>query len=304
VRIAPVTSNTKRPQSLLDSAGRFFVPSLGEKAARWIESFPWEDNCSFLAFEGETTVGFASAASLAKGHQLVFLYLDGAANTPANALLLLDGLSGEGEFLLLDPQRLSIPKQEMSPLLVEKGWKAFHRQRHRLTSEDWKLPADSASEVIVLRQVESSDLPTIAFLQATAYHGSDDALIYPPLGHPGLSEQMLGQWLRGRFGKPLNKASVLTELSGEGVGGFILCTEIPKETAFIVTLAVSPRHRGQGLARQLMNRAITTCLEEGYSTIELSVSSDNHAALSLYRSLGFKQTGEELTYRWDKLNTP
>ncbi|MCD4733471.1 GNAT family N-acetyltransferase [bacterium] len=299
MRIVPITSNTKRPCGLLDSAGRFFALNLGERAARWLESFPWGDARSRLAIEGETPVGFVAAIPLAAGQQVAFLYLDEAANTPANALLLLDDLSGEGDFLLLALERLSVPASEMTPLLMENGWEAFHRQRHRLISDDWRPSAEPASGGVTLRQVEQSDLPALAFLQATTYHGSRDALVYPPLAHPGFSQQMLEQWQEGRFGKPLSEASILTTVPGSGVGGFVLSTEIPKKTAFIVTLAVSPRHRGRGLARQLMNRAITACFEAGYSTIELTVSSDNHAALGLYESLGFRRIAEETVYRQD-----
>ena len=296
MRIIPATSNQKRPQSLLDSAGRFFAARLGKRAARWLDGFPKADAPSFLAFEGEVPVGFVSAVPLAAGQQIAFLYLDGAANTAANALLLLEALNDKGDFLLLDPQRLSVPEQEFAPQLTKSGWEAFHRQRLRLNIEG-RPSAEPASGELTPRQVEQGDLPALAFLQSTAYHGSDDALVYPHLAHPGLSQQMLEQWLRGYFGKPLRQASLLTTVPGSGVGGFVLSSMIAKKTALIVTLAVSPRHRGQGLARRLMNRAITTCLAEGYSTVELFVSSNNHAALGLYESLGFKHLSEDAVYR-------
>jgi ribosomal protein S18 acetylase RimI-like enzyme len=304
VRIVPIISTTKRPRSLLDSAGRFFEARLGDRAARWLADFPRENTRSLLAFEGEnsrseTPIGFVSAVPLGRGYQVAFLYLEGDANTPANALLLLDGIGENSSFLLLAPERLSVPASEITPLLVENSWEAFHRQRHRLEAPDWTPAAESVSVEATLRQVGREDLPALAFLQSTAYHGSRDALVYPPLGHPGLSQQMLEQWQEGRFGKQLNESSVLAQLAGSGVGGFILTTEIAKKTAFIVTLAVSPRHRGQGLARQLMNRAITTCFEQDYSAVELTVSSDNHTALDLYKSLGFRQTGEETVYHRD-----
>ncbi len=304
MRIVPITSTTKRPRSLLDSAGRFFATRLGDRAARWLADFPRENTRSLLAFEGEnsrseTPVGFVSAVPLGRGYQIAFLYLEGDANTPANALLLLDGIREKGSFLLLAPERLSVPASEMTPLLVENSWEAFPRQRHRLEAPDWTPAAESVSVEATLRQVGRDDLPALAFLQATAYHGSPDALVYPLLGHPGLSQQMLEQWQEGRFGKPFNEGSVLAQLAGSGVGGFILTTEIAEKIAFIVTLAVSPRHRGQGLARRLMNRAITVCFEEGYSAVELTVSSGNHAALGLYESLNFRRVGKETVYRRD-----
>ena len=119
MRIVPITSATKRPRSLLDSAGRFFAARLGDRTARWLEDFPQENTRSLLAFEGAASqnkipVGFVSAVPLAAGRQVAFLYFDEAANTPANALLLLDGLRDHSDFLLLDPERLSVPASEMT----------------------------------------------------------------------------------------------------------------------------------------------------------------------------------------------
>jgi ribosomal protein S18 acetylase RimI-like enzyme len=57
---------------------------------------------------------------------------------------------------------------------------------------------------------------------------------------------------------------------------------------------VSPRFRGQGLGRQLLERAIDCAGRlEGIVQILLSVNPEQEAALGLYQKLGFKPFGLE-----------
>jgi len=57
----------------------------------------------------------------------------------------------------------------------------------------------------------------------------------------------------------------------------------------------SPPARGRGIAKAALSKICTTLLEE-YPTVSLYVNDFNAAALALYRSLGFRQSGELCTY--------
>lgn len=59
------------------------------------------------------------------------------------------------------------------------------------------------------------------------------------------------------------------------------------EDALLEDLYVDASARGTGLGRALLGRAIQEARERGCRRIELDVNDNNHAALALYRSLGF-----------------
>lgn len=57
----------------------------------------------------------------------------------------------------------------------------------------------------------------------------------------------------------------------------------------------APPARGRGIAKTALSKICATLLEE-YPTVSLYVNDFNAAALALYRSLGFRQSGELCTY--------
>ncbi|MDO8213488.1 GNAT family N-acetyltransferase [Conexibacter sp. CPCC 206217] len=56
---------------------------------------------------------------------------------------------------------------------------------------------------------------------------------------------------------------------------------------YLAELYVVPQQRGRGLGRALMHAAIDLARDRGADTIDLGTSDDDHAARSLYESLGF-----------------
>ena len=64
---------------------------------------------------------------------------------------------------------------------------------------------------------------------------------------------------------------------------------------WILSLAVAPAARGQGLGRQLLQAAVTALEGQGCVRIKLTVLPDN-PALHLYQSLGFIEAGREADY--------
>ena len=76
-----------------------------------------------------------------------------------------------------------------------------------------------------------------------------------------------------------------------GYGGISLVAD----EAEIITVAVSPAHRRQGIARALMEHML--CLaEDARASVYLEVRASNTPARELYLSLGFAETGVRKNY--------
>ena len=71
---------------------------------------------------------------------------------------------------------------------------------------------------------------------------------------------------------------------------FILLRTVLDE-AEIITLAVVPARRRRGEARALLQAGAAACVVRGATTLHLEVAAGNAAALALYSSLGFRQSG-------------
>lgn len=77
--------------------------------------------------------------------------------------------------------------------------------------------------------------------------------------------------------------------------GFALVQIIPPE-AELITLAVRPALRGQGHGTALLRNAINTARDNGADTMILEVEATNAAAIALYHSAGFTETGRRAGY--------
>ena len=66
--------------------------------------------------------------------------------------------------------------------------------------------------------------------------------------------------------------------------------------AEILTLATAPAHRGRGLARALLEAALTLSAEAGAQKAFLEVAHDNRAAIALYQDSGFSPSGRRPGY--------
>lgn len=84
-------------------------------------------------------------------------------------------------------------------------------------------------------------------------------------------------------------------LRGGELAGFIL-SRVAADEAEILTVAVSPRRRGEGLAGQLMRANMAQLQGAGAKSWFLEVEAQNASALALYRRFGFTQVGERRSY--------
>jgi len=77
--------------------------------------------------------------------------------------------------------------------------------------------------------------------------------------------------------------------------GFLLWRRAADE-AEIVTLAVRPEARRQGLGGRLLDRSVSRAKAQGVARLFLEVAHDNDSALALYASRGFEQAGRRPAY--------
>jgi len=95
---------------------------------------------------------------------------------------------------------------------------------------------------------------------------------------------------------------ILSEESGEVVGYCWPVVDRGREPATskskgrIYMLGVRPTHRGRGLGRRLLLAGMRQLKEKGLETVEITVDSQNVAAVGLYRSLGFEVVEDTLWY--------
>ena len=86
------------------------------------------------------------------------------------------------------------------------------------------------------------------------------------------------------------------EVFGIGsAGGFILLRVMAGE-AEVLTLAVAPSERRQGLGRALLTAGLAAGRDAGAESAFLEVAADNVAAIALYETAGFRQVGRRRGY--------
>jgi ribosomal-protein-alanine N-acetyltransferase len=132
---------------------------------------------------------------------------------------------------------------------------------------------------MILAPVGHADAPALAKLHARAFEsGWSAADIEALLAAPG------------GFGLAARAAQDPVRLHG-----FLLARVVAGE-AEILTLAVDPAHRRQGLARALLTASLAAAQAAGAEAVFLEVAADNIAALGLYQSEGFERVGRRPGY--------
>jgi ribosomal-protein-alanine N-acetyltransferase len=124
-------------------------------------------------------------------------------------------------------------------------------------------------------------------IEATA-----DAALLASTHRAGIDEP----WSEAFFAALLNQAGVTAWIAaGPRPVGVILMRAVA-EMAEILTLAVRPDHRGQGIGRALVERALAEMTVLRARKCFLEVAKDNAAAVALYRACGFSLCGERPRY--------
>jgi ribosomal-protein-alanine N-acetyltransferase len=116
---------------------------------------------------------------------------------------------------------------------------------------------------------------------------------------------LLGVMHETAFEAPWGEAEIAALLGGpggfaviaenDGPLGFILCRAVGGE-AEVLTLAVRPEARRQGLGRALVEAAAALSQQTGADALFLEVAEDNIPAMELYQTAGFRLAGRRPGY--------
>jgi len=97
-----------------------------------------------------------------------------------------------------------------------------------------------------------------------------------------------------------NAAVLVKECDSQLLGEVVVLFNRATSTARIYSIAVAPRARGQGIARQLVQVAEATAWEHRRAWMRLEVRKDNAASIALFESLGYRRFGEHRHYYEDR----
>ena len=113
--------------------------------------------------------------------------------------------------------------------------------------------------------------------------------------HEAARRQDESPWSAAAMAALLDSPGAFAEIAEDAAGGFALARAIAGE-AEILTIAVRPEARRQGLGRALMRAVAIRALAAGAERMTLETAADNAAALALYEGMGFARVGRRRAY--------
>lgn len=91
------------------------------------------------------------------------------------------------------------------------------------------------------------------------------------------------------------EAIALVARQGRQRTGFAIMT-FGEQRAHLVLMAVYPAYQRRGIGQRMVEWLLESCRVAGISCIDLELRAGNHAALCLYRKLGFEETSRVANY--------
>jgi [ribosomal protein S18]-alanine N-acetyltransferase len=104
-------------------------------------------------------------------------------------------------------------------------------------------------------------------------------------------------WSAEEFERLLVERNVVADraMAGSRLAGFVL-SRLGADQAEILSIAVATPHRGQGLARKLLDVHLRRLAGYGVSSLFLEVDERNVPARRLYAGFGFAEVGRRKSY--------
>ncbi len=126
-----------------------------------------------------------------------------------------------------------------------------------------------------------------------SFHNEIDALVFPCLGNISGCRRLMREISRRDSFLP-EATWLISHQSGADTAacdcGTIQGLAQQGRTGSIQNVGVAPEHRGYGLGRALVLKALTGFREARMRRVYLEVTADNQPAVDLYRSIGFRLT--------------
>lgn len=149
-------------------------------------------------------------------------------------------------------------------------------------------PREGAPPATTFRPLERTDVLDVVHVMARAYGDAPEARCFAPEGRKDQWARYVLQLLETPgCGRYLPCGSLVAESCGLVVGA-VIATALSDSMAHIAQVVVDPAARGQGLGRQLVERACSA-VSGRFAAVSLLVAESNVAAHSLYLSLGFER---------------
>lgn len=160
------------------------------------------------------------------------------------------------------------------------------------SSTDYQLAATGRSDhtyLVHIRAAQSADLTDVAEVLTDSFHSQQGIFGWAyPLLRLGIYED-----LRNRLRSTSPHHTCLVALVGDQLAGTvemgIRSTDwVSSSHPYISNLAVHPKHRRQGVARQLLLDCERVALSWGFDDLYLHVLENNHQARQLYFQMGYQ----------------
>jgi len=135
--------------------------------------------------------------------------------------------------------------------------------------------------MITYRQPTTLDLPVLASFEKELFP-------YSPWSTSQFKEEFAGI--------PTTRFMAIAESENKIVGYCGVFLPAPGVEADILTVAVLPEYRRQGIAREFMRQIEEWAKERGASAMMLEVEKSNSAAIELYKNLGYLQISVRMDY--------
>ena len=97
-------------------------------------------------------------------------------------------------------------------------------------------------------------------------------------------------------GIPKTRFMLVAESENRIVGYCAIFLPGAKAAADVLTVAVLPEFRRQGIARELMHQMELWATERGAASVMLEVETFNESAIALYQALGYSQISTRANY--------
>lgn len=161
-------------------------------------------------------------------------------------------------------------------------------RRVRLQASTMLLSHMSSSRLsIAVRRARMSDLDGLVALEEENFDGDR------------ISRRSLRRWLGQSAPERTGTILIATRSDGVRVGYGLVQLRRDSADARVYSICVSPRERGSGVGRMLLEALEREAKKRGYAGVRLEVSGQNRAAIRLYEESGYAAFGTYPDYYHD-----
>ena len=323
----PVTMPSAPQLEVLDLrhfSGAQLAPLLRDEAAHWQRRLYWDYQKAssllleyldgrilpgFVALHSGRVVGYAFCVYEGVKAVIGDVYAFGESGSMSNPICetllhhTIEMLQATPAVDRIEAQLLMFPAGAMRGPFLSRGFRPFPRlfmmcdlTRSPLTAQATKIPAEFRLDAWQPQFYEAA-----AELIHRSYAGHMDSGINDQYRTLSGAQRFLHNIIRfpgcGLFDS--DNSWVLRDARTRAVEGLLLCSRVREDIGHITQLCVSPRLRGRGLGRAMLQHCAGEFARRHVSGISLTVTEANGSALKLYEHAGFTTLHRFEAMVWD-----